>query len=231
MLFGSAIPLMYVRDRFPIHCLKWANVGREYIEQGHFIALNRFVKHQMLTYFKESKGNCYRHFKKYNDSKQARNQPIRQIGGMFGSLALFMRSPYEPCILEEQSQTNKATKHSSLTIIVASPSRFYNDSTSSLRNEVSQLIVWCYSRKHMLGVSNSFVGHPHPTLEGSQPLSGDEICEIILGRRPCYSKGLDCGPKPKSFKNCASSSSTSFSRARDVEQVKVLIEQQRVELE
>ncbi|TYK08860.1 GDSL esterase/lipase [Cucumis melo var. makuwa] len=33
-----------------------------------------------------------------------------------------------------------------------------------------------------------------PTLEGSQPLSGDEICETVLGRRSGYSKGLSWRP-------------------------------------
>ncbi|XP_031737881.1 uncharacterized protein LOC116402552 [Cucumis sativus] len=45
-----------------------------------------------------------------------------------------------------------------------------------------------------------------PTLEGSQPLSGDEICETVLGRRPGYSKDLDWGPKPKSRKDGSSAS-------------------------
>ena len=34
-----------------------------------------------------------------------------------------------------------------------------------------------------------------PILEGSQPLSRDEICEIVLGRRLEYSKGLGWGPQ------------------------------------
>ncbi|TYK11950.1 CACTA en-spm transposon protein [Cucumis melo var. makuwa] len=33
-----------------------------------------------------------------------------------------------------------------------------------------------------------------PTLEGSQPLSEDEICDQVLGRRPGYSKGLGGDP-------------------------------------
>ncbi|KAA0032452.1 CACTA en-spm transposon protein [Cucumis melo var. makuwa] len=39
-----------------------------------------------------------------------------------------------------------------------------------------------------------------PTSEGSQPLSGNEICDQVLGRRPGYSKGLGWGPKPKVHK-------------------------------
>ncbi|KAA0050688.1 uncharacterized protein E5676_scaffold1737G00190 [Cucumis melo var. makuwa] len=31
-----------------------------------------------------------------------------------------------------------------------------------------------------------------PTPEGSQPLSRDEICDQVLGRRPGYLKGLGC---------------------------------------
>ncbi|KAA0051078.1 zinc finger protein ZPR1-like protein [Cucumis melo var. makuwa] len=46
-----------------------------------------------------------------------------------------------------------------------------------------------------------------PTQEGSQSLTGDEICETILGRRPSYSKGLGWGTKPK-FQYAAGSSSS-----------------------
>ncbi|KAA0059086.1 gamma-aminobutyrate transaminase POP2 [Cucumis melo var. makuwa] len=46
--------------------------------------------------------------------------------------------------------------------------------------------------------------------EGSQPLSEDEICDQVLGKRPGYSKGLGWGLKPKACKTTsASSSSTS----------------------
>ncbi|TYK14129.1 CACTA en-spm transposon protein [Cucumis melo var. makuwa] len=53
-----------------------------------------------------------------------------------------------------------------------------------------------------------------PTPEGSQPLSEDEICDQVLGRRPGYSKGLGWGPKPKAHRTAsASSSSTSSSQS------------------
>uniref|UniRef100_A0A9I9ECR3 Uncharacterized protein n=1 Tax=Cucumis melo TaxID=3656 RepID=A0A9I9ECR3_CUCME len=54
---------------------------------------------------------------------------------------------------------------SSLTIIIVGQSRFYNDSTSSLRE-----------KNQMLELQSQ------PTLEGSQPLSEDEICDQVLGR-------------------------------------------------
>ncbi|KAA0060388.1 CACTA en-spm transposon protein [Cucumis melo var. makuwa] len=57
-----------------------------------------------------------------------------------------------------------------------------------------------------------------PTLEGSQPLSSDEICDQVLGRRPCYSKCLGWGPKSKVRKmTSASSSSTSCSQSTQKE--------------
>ncbi|KAA0047459.1 CACTA en-spm transposon protein [Cucumis melo var. makuwa] len=39
--------------------------------------------------------------------------------------------------------------------------------------------------------------HSPPTLEGTQPLSGDEICKMVLDRRSNYSKDLGWGPKTK----------------------------------
>uniref|UniRef100_A0A9I9EE12 CACTA en-spm transposon protein n=1 Tax=Cucumis melo TaxID=3656 RepID=A0A9I9EE12_CUCME len=62
--FSQAIDVC-VRKTFPLRCLKWADVGREYIEvvksdlQRLFVldfndqAMNRFVEHQMFTTFKE----------------------------------------------------------------------------------------------------------------------------------------------------------------------------------
>ncbi|TYK11246.1 CACTA en-spm transposon protein [Cucumis melo var. makuwa] len=56
--------------------------------------------------------------------------------------------------------------------------------------------------------------HSQPTPEGSQPLSGDEICETMLGRRSDYSKCLGWGPKSKVRKSTiASSSMTSCSQS------------------
>ncbi|KAA0047493.1 cytochrome P450 CYP82D47-like [Cucumis melo var. makuwa] len=84
---------------------------------------------------------------------------------------------------------------SNLTIIAAGRSRFYNDSTSSLSNENQRLEL-----------------QSQPTLESSQPLLRDKICEMVLDRRLGYSKGLGWGPKPKSrMTTNASSASTSCS--------------------
>ncbi|TYK09606.1 cytochrome P450 CYP82D47-like [Cucumis melo var. makuwa] len=65
------------------------------------------------------------------------------------------------------------------------------------------------------------------TSEGSQPLSRDKICEIVLGRRLHYSKGFGWGSKPKFHKTTnARSSSTIFSQAREYELQQVMIKQQ-----
>ncbi|XP_050943457.1 uncharacterized protein LOC127150206 [Cucumis melo] len=82
-----------VRKTFSVRCLKWADVGREYIEvvkgnlQRFFVldlndqAMNRFVEHQMLTTFKEFRVDCHRHFKKYSDPEEARaNSPNALVG-------------------------------------------------------------------------------------------------------------------------------------------------------
>ncbi|KAA0038852.1 CACTA en-spm transposon protein [Cucumis melo var. makuwa] len=80
-----------------------------------------------------------------------------------------------------------------LTIIVAGPSCFYNNKSNA--------------------------GTPIPAYpKGSQPLSEDEICDQVLGRRPSYSKGLGWGPKPKARRTAsASSSSTSCSQSTQKE--------------
>ncbi|KAL0553521.1 hypothetical protein IC582_007419 [Cucumis melo] len=84
--FSQAIGVC-VRKTFPVRCLKWTDVGREYIEvvkgdlQRFFVldfndqAMNRFVEHQMLTTFKEFRADCHKHFKKYSDPEEARANP------------------------------------------------------------------------------------------------------------------------------------------------------------
>ncbi|KAA0025990.1 CACTA en-spm transposon protein [Cucumis melo var. makuwa] len=75
--FNQAIGVC-IRKTVPVRCFRWADVGREYIEvvkgdlQCFFVfdfndqAMNRFVEHQMLSTFKEFRGDCYKHFKKSN---------------------------------------------------------------------------------------------------------------------------------------------------------------------
>uniref|UniRef100_A0A9I9EDE3 CACTA en-spm transposon protein n=1 Tax=Cucumis melo TaxID=3656 RepID=A0A9I9EDE3_CUCME len=89
---------------------------------------------------------------------------------------------------------------SSLTIIVAGPNRFYNDSTSSLREKRSQSIVWSCSKKHTFKLERSCRRPRRMRL------------------RPGYSKGLGWGLKPKARRTAsASSSSTSCSQSIEKE--------------
>uniref|UniRef100_A0A9I9EEW5 CACTA en-spm transposon protein n=1 Tax=Cucumis melo TaxID=3656 RepID=A0A9I9EEW5_CUCME len=174
--FSQAIGVC-VRKTFPVRCLKWADVGREYIEvvkgdlQRLFVldfndhAMNRFVEHQMLTTFKEFWADCHRHFKKYSDPEEARANPPNALVGRDEDWHFlcdhYISRAFQNQMLELQSQ---------------------------------------------------------PTPEGSQPLSEDEICDQVLGRRPGYSKGLGWGPKPKARRTAsASSSSTSCSQSTQKE--------------
>uniref|UniRef100_A0A9I9E6W7 CACTA en-spm transposon protein n=1 Tax=Cucumis melo TaxID=3656 RepID=A0A9I9E6W7_CUCME len=153
--FSQAIGVC-VRKTFSIHCLKWADVGREYIEVV--------------------KGD------------------LQRLGG--GSC-----QPTKCISWTSNHGRTRLRDRSSLTIIVAGPSRFYNDTMSSLRE-----------KNQMLELQSQ------PTLEGSQPLFEDEICDQVLGRRPDYSKGLGWGPKPKARRTArASSSSTSCSQSTEKE--------------
>ncbi|KAA0032158.1 CACTA en-spm transposon protein [Cucumis melo var. makuwa] len=84
---------MCVRKTFPICCLQWVDIGREYIEvvkgnlQHFFVldfdeqAMNRFVEHQMLSTFKEFRDHCHMYFKKYSNHEEARANPPHILVG------------------------------------------------------------------------------------------------------------------------------------------------------
>ncbi|KAA0055005.1 Transposase, Ptta/En/Spm, plant [Cucumis melo var. makuwa] len=72
-----------------------------------------------------------------------------------------------------------------------------------------------------------------PTSEGSQPLSKDKICEIVLGKRSGYLKSLGRGPKPKSQKTGRSSSS-SYSQemhSREITELRSSLECSQLKIE
>ncbi|KAA0059127.1 gamma-aminobutyrate transaminase POP2 [Cucumis melo var. makuwa] len=156
------------------------------------LAMNRFVEYQMLNTFKEFRGDYHMHFKKYSDPEQARANH-HTYWCNYGQTRLLDRS--------------------NLTIIAEGQSHFYNNSTSLLSKEGSRSTVWSCSGKHTFETGRLSPGytedaHPQPTLEGSQPLSRDEICETVLDRRPRYSKDLGWGSKLKACKMTSASSST-----------------------
>ncbi|KAA0053094.1 gamma-aminobutyrate transaminase POP2 [Cucumis melo var. makuwa] len=98
----DAMFLEFVEDLDnPVGHRRWAtiwislimvDVGREYIEVSKsdlqfFVldfndqALNRFVEHQMLSFFIEFRDDCHRHFKKYSDPKEACANPPHLLVG------------------------------------------------------------------------------------------------------------------------------------------------------
>ncbi|KAA0058973.1 NBS-LRR type resistance protein [Cucumis melo var. makuwa] len=131
----------------------WADIGREYTEvvkgdlQRLFVldfndqAMNGFVEHQMLTTFKEFRADSHRHFKKYSDPEEAHANPPNALVGR-----------------DEDWSNHGRTRllgRSSLTFIVASPSRFYNDSMSSLKEKESRSIMWNCFGKHTFELGHS----------------------------------------------------------------------------
>ncbi|TYK00334.1 CACTA en-spm transposon protein [Cucumis melo var. makuwa] len=89
--FSQAIDVC-VQKTFPVRCLKWAIAGKEYFEvvkadlqffmlEFNDQAMNRFVEHQMLSTFKEFRGDCHWHFKKYSNHKKACANPLNLLEG------------------------------------------------------------------------------------------------------------------------------------------------------
>ncbi|TYK16353.1 CACTA en-spm transposon protein [Cucumis melo var. makuwa] len=238
--FSQAIGVC-VRKTFPVRCLKWADVGREYIEvvkgdlQRLFVldfndhAMNRFVEHQMLTTFKEFWADCHRHFKKYSDPEEARANPPNALVGRDEDWH-FLCDHYISRAFQEQSRTNKAARQKQ-PYNHSSGSKSFLQRQYELAERRGQPVdrVELFRETHVR--AGTFVSQAvedahnqmlelqsQPTPEGSQPLSEDEICDQVLGRRPGYSKGLGWGPKPKARRTAsASSSSTSCSQSTQKE--------------
>ncbi|KAA0037213.1 CACTA en-spm transposon protein [Cucumis melo var. makuwa] len=192
--FSQAIGVC-VRKTFPVRCLKWTDVGREYIEvvkgdlQRLFVldfndqAMNRFVEHQMLTTFKEFRADCYRHFKKYSDPEETRANPPNAL---------------------EQSRTNKAARQKQ-PYNHSSGSKSFLQRQYELAERRGQPIdrVELFRETHVR--AGTFVSQAAEDAH-------------VLGRRPGYSKGLGWGPKPKARRTAsASSSSTSCSQSTQKE--------------
>ncbi|XP_050942276.1 uncharacterized protein LOC127149923 [Cucumis melo] len=231
--FSQAIGVC-VRKTFPVRCLKWADVGREYIERLFVLdfndqAMNKFVEHQMLTTFKEFRADCHRHFKKYSDPEKARANPPNTLVGRDEDWH-FLYDHYISRAFQEQSRTNKAARQKQ-------PYNHSSGSKSFLQRQYELAErrghpvdrVELFRETHVR--AGTFVSQAaedahnqmlelqsQPTPEGSQPLSEDEICDQVLGRRPGYSKRLGWGPKPKARRTAsASSSSTSCSQSTQKE--------------
>ncbi|TYK29077.1 CACTA en-spm transposon protein [Cucumis melo var. makuwa] len=210
--FSQAIGVC-VRITFPVHCLKWADVGREYIEvvkgdlQRLFVldfndqAMNRFVEHQMLMTFKEFRADCHRHFKEYNDPEEARANPPNALVGRDEDWH-FLCDHYISRAFQKQSRTNKAARQK----------QSYNHSSGSKS---------FLQRQYELAERK---GEPADRVELFQEThvrAGTVVSQAaedvhVLGRRLGYSKGLGWGPKAHRTAS-ASSSSTSCLQSTEKE--------------
>ncbi|KAA0043368.1 CACTA en-spm transposon protein [Cucumis melo var. makuwa] len=143
---------------------------------GDTSAVTRFVEHQMLTVWKEFRGQNHHHFKKFDDPEQARANP----------------PDYPPFRLSNRVQDWHFLCDHYLTqqFQQLSMDRVARTKKTHARGGQFVLRTAADAHKKILELQSQ------PTLEGSQPLFGDEICETVLGRRPGYLK--DLGPKPKS---------------------------------
>ncbi|TYK27686.1 CACTA en-spm transposon protein [Cucumis melo var. makuwa] len=186
--FSQAINVC-VRKIFLSTVLSGRTLGENTLRSSR--ATSRFVEHQMLTTFKEFWANCHKHFKKYSDLEEARANPPNAL---------------------EQSRTNKATRQKQ-------PYNHSSGSKSFLQRQYELVErkgkpidrVKLFRETHAR--VGTFVSQVAEDVHGSQPLSKDEICDQVLGRRPGYLKGLGWGPKPKARRTAsASSSSISYSQ-------------------
>ncbi|KAA0033533.1 CACTA en-spm transposon protein [Cucumis melo var. makuwa] len=164
-----------VRKTFPIRYLKWADVKREYIEVV--------------------KGDLQRMFVfDFNDEAMNSTATPRRLvpNALVGRHEdwHFLCNHYISRAFQEKARTNKAARQRQPYNHSSSPSRFYNDSTSSLREKGSRSIVWSCSNKHMFELGRSCHRPPRMRI------------------RPGYSKGLGWGPKPKAHRTTSSSSSS-----------------------
>uniref|UniRef100_A0A9I9E903 CACTA en-spm transposon protein n=1 Tax=Cucumis melo TaxID=3656 RepID=A0A9I9E903_CUCME len=163
--------------------------------------MNRFVEHQMLTTFKEFRADCHKHFKKYSDPEEARANPPNALVGRDEDWHFlcdhYISRAFQYELAERRGQPVDRVELFRETHVRAGT--FVSQAAEDAHNQMLEL-------------------QSQPTPEGSQPLSEDEICDQVLGRRPGYSKGLGWGPKPKARRTAsASSSSTSCSQSTQKE--------------
>uniref|UniRef100_A0A9I9EKJ1 CACTA en-spm transposon protein n=1 Tax=Cucumis melo TaxID=3656 RepID=A0A9I9EKJ1_CUCME len=111
-----------------------ADIDRQYIE----VNLQRFF---VLNFNDQAmnRGDCHRHFKKYNNSEEAR--------------AIHQTYWWDKMRIDTSSVIT--TNNHEQTIITGGQSRFYNDNMSSLSKEESQLIMWSCYGKHTFKIGRS----------------------------------------------------------------------------
>ncbi|KAA0067969.1 CACTA en-spm transposon protein [Cucumis melo var. makuwa] len=175
--------------------------GAEKPISPHAVRFSQAIGMCMLTTFKEFQADCHRHFKKYSDPEEARANPPNALVGRDGDW-YFLCDHYISRAFQEQSQTNKAAKKKQ-PYNHSSGSKSFLQRQYELAKRKGEPVdrVELFRETHVR--AGTFVSQvaedannqmlelqSQPTPEGSQPLSEDEICDQVLGRRPGYSKGL-----------------------------------------
>ncbi|KAA0066947.1 CACTA en-spm transposon protein [Cucumis melo var. makuwa] len=126
-----------------------------YVRKTFSVYCLKFVEHQMLSTFKEFRNDCHRHFKKYSDPEKTRANPPH----ILYELVEQKRESVDHVELFWQTHVRDGT--------------FVLQATEDAHN---QMLVFKF-------VAESNVGTLVPAYpEGIQPLSRDEICEMVLGR-------------------------------------------------
>ncbi|TYK11183.1 CACTA en-spm transposon protein [Cucumis melo var. makuwa] len=172
-----------VRKTFPICCLKWADVGREYIE----VVKGNLQRLGVLDFNDQAMNSCAFQEQSQTNKAARQKQPYNHNSGSKS----FLQRQYELAKRKGES-VDRVELFWKTHVRVGT---FVSQAVEDAHNQMLKL-------------------QSQPTLKGSQPLSEDEICDQVLGRRPCYSKGLGWGPKPKARRTTsASSSSTSCSQS------------------
>ncbi|TYK10968.1 CACTA en-spm transposon protein [Cucumis melo var. makuwa] len=98
--------------------------------------------------------------------------------------------------MQEESRTNNAARQKQ-PYNHSSRSKSFLQRQYELAERKRELVdlVELFRKTHVR--AGMFVSQTAEDVHGSQPLSQDEICDQVLGRRLGYSKGLGWGPKLK----------------------------------
>ncbi|KAA0058444.1 CACTA en-spm transposon protein [Cucumis melo var. makuwa] len=126
-------------------------------------ATSRVVKHQMLNTFKEFQDNCHRHFKKYSDPEEARTNLPNILEQSWTNKVARQKKPYNHT---SESKSFLQRQHE----LAEKKGESVDRCGVVLRNTRSSRDVRVAGRRNQM-LELQF----QPTLEGSQPLSGDEI--------------------------------------------------------
>ncbi|TYK14920.1 CACTA en-spm transposon protein [Cucumis melo var. makuwa] len=163
-------------------------------------AMNEFVEHQMLTSFKEFKGDCHKHFKKYSDLEEARANPLHILVGRMEDWHFlcdyymsrsFLMSLYILATRQTQPYNHR----------IGSKSFLQRQHELAEQQDESIDHVELFKKTHIQ--AGMFV------LQAAE--------NVHLSRQPGYSKGLGWRSKPKSRKTVSAGNSSTLCSQSTIE--------------